>query len=78
MINPEPGETPMDALLRMQGESTKVFEWDESNLVPATDAEMRAGIREAMEKFAHLLPSPDEDTCDCLTCRSFRAYIAPR
>lgn len=49
--------------------------WDEDELVPASPQEMRDGIREAMVKFAHLLPKPEDATCACLTCRMFRDYL---
>lgn len=77
-IRPNPGGTPLDALIRQHAAETEAFfaEWDEEEFVPATDAEMREGMRDAMRKFEHLLPSAAGDECGCVTCRGFRAWLA--
>lgn len=56
-------------------DTSEVFVGDEDGLVPASESDMRRGVREAMARFADLLPA--EDDCQCLTCRRFRAWLEP-
>ncbi len=77
VFDPGSGETPMEWLLRTQGESTQVFEWDEENFVPATPKEMRDGMRSAMAEAREKGWIPKEDPgCQCLVCRSFRGWLS--
>lgn len=76
LIIPNDGETPLQALLRAQNDATAVFEWDESNFVPCSPEEARDGLRDAMVVArAKGWISQEDPGCECLTCRSFRAYI---
>lgn len=59
-------------------DETKYF-WleDAENLTPATDAEMRDGLNAAMAEAREKGWIPKDDPgCECLTCRSFRSYLA--
>lgn len=73
VLEPGPGETPLQALLREQGKAAKVFEWDESELVPCSPREMRDGLRESMRIAREKGWIPVEDPgCQCFVCRLFR------
>jgi hypothetical protein len=73
------GETPLKALLRVQGESLAFFEWDESELVPCSPEEARDGLRAAVAEAREKGWIPQEDPgCECGVCRSFRAYIGEK
>jgi len=78
LIVPGEDETPFEALMRIHGtETSEMFEWDESEFVPATDEEMRDGLRDAMATAREKGWIPETDPgCQCLMCRMFRSYVS--
>lgn len=74
-IVPQEDETPMQALLRVQGEPGHVFEWVENDFVPCSTEMASDGLRKAMQHAREQGWIPSEDPgCECLTCRMFRDY----